>query len=71
MWLHVFFLANNRRQNKISSDRDQWDTQLASTLKLALVMQSTVDAVFIDCAVYAIIVIFNISLCRHDKECFS
>lgn len=53
---------SNRRHNKTFSDGDQWDTQLARILELALVMQNAVDALFIDCAVYAIIVVCGISV---------
>lgn len=54
--------SDKRRLNITSSGGDQWDAQLARTLELGLVMQNVADAVFMDCAVYAIVVICGVSL---------
>ncbi|XP_061356896.1 uncharacterized protein LOC133301289 [Gastrolobium bilobum] len=51
-----------RRQSQTSSDGDQWDSQLARILELGLVVQNVMDAVFMDCAVYAIVLVCGLSL---------
>ncbi|KAL1367193.1 hypothetical protein AAHE18_02G033800 [Arachis hypogaea] len=55
------FRRSNGREYRTPSDGDQY-AQLARTLELGLVMKNAMDAVFIDCAVYAIIVVCGISL---------
>ncbi|MED6113213.1 hypothetical protein PIB30_068769 [Stylosanthes scabra] len=55
------FGRSNGRENGTPSDGDQY-AQLARTLELGLVIKNAMDAVFIDCAVYAIIVVCGISL---------
>ncbi|XP_045795475.1 uncharacterized protein LOC123889985 [Trifolium pratense] len=51
---------SRRRQSSVDSS-DQWN-QLAKTLEIGMVVKSVVDAVFIDCAVYAIVLICSLSL---------
>ncbi|GAU34519.1 hypothetical protein TSUD_393930 [Trifolium subterraneum] len=52
---------SRRRQSNADSSSDQWN-QLAKTLEIGMVLKSVVDAVFIDCAVYAIVLICSLSL---------
>ncbi|XP_004514457.1 uncharacterized protein [Cicer arietinum] len=54
---------SRRRQNSDDSS-DQWGGQLAKTLEIGMVVKSVVDAVFMDCAVYAIVLICSLSLLR-------
>ncbi|WJX43754.1 hypothetical protein P8452_30813 [Trifolium repens] len=50
-----------RRRQSSADSSDQW-SQLAKTLEIGMVVKSVVDAVFIDCAVYAIVLICSLSL---------
>lgn len=61
----IGFGRSRRRQNNdadSSSSSSEWDAQLAKTLEIGLVVQSVLDAVFMDCAVYAIVLICGLSL---------
>lgn len=52
----------SRRRLNGTDSSDQWDgQQLAKTLEIGLVVKSVVDAVFMDCAVYAIVLICSLS----------
>ncbi|CAJ2655023.1 unnamed protein product [Trifolium pratense] len=51
----------SRRRQSSADSSDQWN-QLAKTLEIGMVVKSVVDAVFIDCAVYAIVLICSLSL---------
>lgn len=56
--------VNERSRRKLNGtdSSDQWDgQQLAKTLEIGLVVKSVVDAVFMDCAVYAIVLICSLS----------
>ncbi|XWS70356.1 hypothetical protein CRYUN_Cryun03dG0040900 [Craigia yunnanensis] len=44
-----------------STDDNNWAEQLSKTLEVGLVAQKVIDAVFMDCSVYAIIVICGLS----------
>ncbi|KAI9097838.1 hypothetical protein K1719_025609 [Acacia pycnantha] len=49
------------RQNEISSDGNHWIERLSRALESVLVMRNVMDAMFMDCASYAIIVICGLS----------
>lgn len=52
----------SRRRLNGTDSSDQWNgQQLAKTLEIGLVVKSVVDAVFMDCAVYAIVLICSLS----------
>ncbi|WJX49783.1 hypothetical protein P8452_36175 [Trifolium repens] len=55
------FDEKSRRRQSSADSSDQW-SQLAKTLEIGMVVKSVVDAVFIDCAVYAIVLICSLSL---------
>jgi hypothetical protein len=55
------FDERSRRRQSSADSSDQW-SQLAKTLEIGMVVKSVVDAVFIDCAVYAIVLICSLSL---------
>ncbi|KAI4316169.1 hypothetical protein L6164_024175 [Bauhinia variegata] len=50
------------RQNTTSRDEDGWAEHLGRTLEAALVIRNVMDAFFMDCSIYAIIVICGLSL---------
>ncbi|CAL0303904.1 unnamed protein product [Lupinus luteus] len=54
--------TKNIRRYAISSGGDQGDAQLVRALEFGLVLQNVVDAFFMDCSVYAIIVVCGLSL---------
>lgn len=58
-----------RRQNRaiVSASADSSDqyAQLAKTLEIGMVLKTVADAVFMDCAVYAIVLICSLSLVHH------
>ncbi|KAF7817153.1 Transmembrane protein [Senna tora] len=50
------------RQNNTSPEGDHWTEHLGRALEAGLVMRNVMDAMFMDCASYAIIVICGLSL---------
>ncbi|OIW08379.1 hypothetical protein TanjilG_03055 [Lupinus angustifolius] len=54
--------TKNIRRYAISSGGDQGDAQLVRALEFGLVLQNVVDAFFMDCSVYAIVVVCGLSL---------
>ncbi|KAE9616863.1 hypothetical protein Lal_00035030 [Lupinus albus] len=54
--------TKNIRRYAVSSGGDQGDAQLVRALEFGLVLQNVVDAFFMDCAVYAIVVVCGLSL---------
>lgn len=54
--------GKQRRRRQNSTDSSEWDSQLAKTLEIGMVLQSLIDAVFIDCSVYAIVLVCGLSL---------
>ncbi|CAI8618811.1 unnamed protein product [Vicia faba] len=58
-----------RRQNSasasVSADSSDQYAQLAKTLEIGMVLKTVADAVFMDCAVYAIVLICSLSLVHH------
>ncbi|KAK6236880.1 hypothetical protein SCA6_012217 [Theobroma cacao] len=51
-----------REENRnASTDENNWAEQLSKTLEVGLVAQKVIDAVFMDCSVYAVIVICGLS----------
>lgn len=50
------------RQNETSPDGDHWIEHLGKALEIGLAIQNVMDAMFMDCASYAIIVICGLSL---------
>ncbi|OMO91003.1 hypothetical protein COLO4_18713 [Corchorus olitorius] len=53
----------NREENRknVSADDNNWAEQLSKTFEVGLVVQKVIDAVFMDCSVYAVIVICGLS----------
>ncbi|OMO61871.1 hypothetical protein CCACVL1_23203 [Corchorus capsularis] len=53
----------NREENRknASADNNNWAEQLSKTFEVGLVVQKVIDAVFMDCSVYAVIVICGLS----------
>ncbi|XP_058731593.1 uncharacterized protein LOC131603313 [Vicia villosa] len=58
---------SRRKQNSASDTADSSDqyAQLAKTLEIGMVLKTVADAVFMDCAVYAIVLICSLSLVQH------
>lgn len=54
--------AARRRQDRASSDPEHWTENLGRALEAALVMRNVMDAMFMDCASYAVTVICGLSL---------
>ncbi|XP_054778501.1 uncharacterized protein LOC129286581 [Prosopis cineraria] len=55
-------------QNRTSSDADHWTEHLGRALEAALVMRNVMDAMFMDCASYAITVICGLSLVQLFRQ---
>ncbi|CAI8612745.1 unnamed protein product [Vicia faba] len=55
---------NNASASASADSSDQY-AQLAKTLEIGMVLKTVADAVFIDCAVYAIVLICSLSLVHH------
>ncbi|KAK4259330.1 hypothetical protein QN277_005672 [Acacia crassicarpa] len=60
--------AAARRQDRTSSDTDHWTDHLGKALEAALVMRNVMDAMFIDCASYAITVICGLSILQFFSQ---
>ncbi|CAI8598689.1 unnamed protein product [Vicia faba] len=55
---------NNASASASADSSDQY-AQLAKTLEIGMVLKTVADAVFMDCAVYAIVLICSLSLVHH------
>ncbi|CAI8601866.1 unnamed protein product [Vicia faba] len=60
-------LRRRRNSASASASADSSDqyAQLAKTLEIGMVLKTVADAVFMDCAVYAIVLICSLSLVHH------
>ncbi|CAI8618856.1 unnamed protein product [Vicia faba] len=55
---------NNASASASADSSDQY-AQLAKTLEIGMVLKTVADAVFVDCVVYAIVLICSLSLVHH------
>lgn len=51
------------RDGKTSSDGSDWAEQAGKALEVGMMMHKVIDAIFMDCSVYAVIVICGLSFC--------
>lgn len=57
-----FGRLSRRGSDETLASSGDWGAQLARTLEIGLLLQSVLDAVFMDCAVYAIVLVCGLSL---------